>query len=385
MMYKRLFAYLKRYFSWHLYPSDKDLGIKSVVEILFYLVVMLILVLVFYYWHKVPERNIVVYMDQIAKRDSIPSDSAQFITADILFGLPMSNKEFDNIEKPKISFIFEEKVVNRNYKDSLRRIFYVDSNRDSDIKPINELLTKSTTDSAKTLFDDFYSKCPAIRGKSIIYYSLAHTRGPNSVPAPTYNKIDSTNVEYYYSKGAIHWNYTVLRGFTAIDTVNFIAPIRISDVFGKNWYRLEDISQSYYNVAIRTSTIDSITLCFDFKGVSEFSRMIPEPDEIGMSSIRFYDQEKIKRIKRDGLKFHVNHTELTNMQTIRLLGITTILGGIIVLFVAILFVGLYHYFAWWRKEKLCASIIILAVILLILFVTGVLESYRHVIQYWLTE
>lgn len=107
-----------------------------------------------------------------------------------------------------------------------------------------------------------------------------------------------------------------------------------------SWFRLEDISQAYYNVKLESATIDSIILKFDFVGATNFSLINPEPDKITMSSIEFSNPEKILDIRLNGLKFHAKFIELENKQNIRLFAITTIIGSMFVILMGIIFFGL---------------------------------------------
>ena len=149
------------------------------------------------------------------------------------------------------------------------------------------------------------------------------------------------------------------------------------------WYRFEDISQSYYNIRFNSNTFDSLTLKLDFVGVTEFSKMIPEPDFIDMNSIEFRNPDKIELIKMNGLKFHAEFKELENLQTIRLLAITTLLGGIIIIFAGIIFIGLYRYFFSWTCKHPKSSIAIIIIILLTAFyLFGYLVSIYNYFKYY---
>ncbi len=108
-----------------------------------------------------------------------------------------------------------------------------------------------------------------------------------------------------------------------------------------SWFSFEDISQQYYEIKLRTYDIDSTTLSVDFCGVAEFSQMIPEPDEVGMSSVVFTDFDKIEQIERDGLKFHARFKEVENMQQIRLFLLTSVMAGIIIIIIVFIIMSLY--------------------------------------------
>ena len=109
---------------------------------------------------------------------------------------------------------------------------------------------------------------------------------------------------------------------------NFLLPFRGGHPMETpSWLRLEDISQTYVDLKINSFTVDSIVLCMDFVGVTDFSNMEPSPDSIGMSKIIFSDPIKIFKIRADGLKFHAKFRELENIQEIRVFTVTTVMSA----------------------------------------------------------
>lgn len=73
-------------------------------------------------------------------------------------------------------------------------------------------------------------------------------------------------------------------------------------------------------------------LIFDYSGPADFSNhIVPEPDEITISSIRYTDSLKIQEIGRNGLRFHVNLPDMENKQESRIFilsAIVTALGAL---------------------------------------------------------
>lgn len=118
-----------------------------------------------------------------------------------------------------------------------------------------------------------------------------------------------------------------------------------------SWFRLEDISQSYYDIRLGSVLIDSITLKFDFIGATNFSKIRPEPDNVTMSSIEFTDPSKIMEIRTNGLKFYAKFIELENKQFIRMFVITTILGAMFMIFIGMLFVCIIKLIAFYYLKK----------------------------------
>lgn len=124
------------------------------------------------------------------------------------------------------------------------------------------------------------------------------------------------------------------------------------NIFEKpSWFRLEDISQVYYDLQLESLTMDSIILKFEFVGATEFSTIKPVPDKITMSSIEFSDPQKILDIKLNGLKFHARFKELENKQYIRVFVVSQIIGGLILIFIALVFSGIIRLILNNKKDN----------------------------------
>ncbi len=115
-----------------------------------------------------------------------------------------------------------------------------------------------------------------------------------------------------------------------------------------NILSLWDISQSYYKFKVESISVDSMNIKIDFKGASEFSRIFPEPDEIGLSYIIYSNPNKISLLKRDGIEFLVKFRDLEGVQQIRLFAMTGIMGG---LFTVLLFFLLLYPTKIYRQYK----------------------------------
>lgn len=96
-----------------------------------------------------------------------------------------------------------------------------------------------------------------------------------------------------------------------------------------------DISQLYQTFNL-TSPLDSITLNIDFWGDTRFSNMIPEPDEIGMSFIKFYSPEKLKQIKNGNLVFHARFSDTANIQSTRMFILATMITVVLSYWITLL-------------------------------------------------
>lgn len=144
------------------------------------------------------------------------------------------------------------------------------------------------------------------------------------------------------------------------------------------WLAMEDISQQYYNLRIKTLLLDSLTLKIDFVGATEFSSMNPEPDEIDMSSITFFKRSKLTQIEENGLTFHVTFKELQNKQNIRLFFLTSIIGGIVIILIVFLILVFYILFTKYKVKKLWEPWIrrFFAILLIYLIIVWIIFYYN---------
>lgn len=374
-MIKKFFNKLKNGWSWHFFPNPNELNLKSAVEFLFYLIITILLLFVFYYWHKVPERNVVLCIDKIHSNHIVPKDSSVLFSADICLNIPMTNRESEDNCGLKYDLTYNNSEISKSKYDSIignRKdcILHYPNKNDSllyeKVRPSNHL----------SKLADFLKSHSDLGNKNVFYYAYGYNtsflNSYASKPTTRYkaNKYfdceDSCHIFSYIESTRY---YFCRCEFYMVDDSNlaFLASSPRGELGGPIWYRFEDISQSYYNVRIVSSSMDSLTLKLDFRGVVDFSNMIPEPDIKGMGFIEFHDQAKLRQIESNGLQFHAKFKELENMQTVRLLGVTTVLGGIIIIFVAIFFIGLYHFMKWTKKHVIKGVIIIVVVFLLLFY------------------
>ena len=69
--------------------------------------------------------------------------------------------------------------------------------------------------------------------------------------------------------------------------------------------------------------------------------MAPAPDSVSMTGLSFLSKEKVERIIRDGLVFHVTFDQNKNLQAVKLFWVTTIIAALFGLIFD-------QSFKWWR-------------------------------------
>lgn len=118
--------------------------------------------------------------------------------------------------------------------------------------------------------------------------------------------------------------------------------------------RMNDISQSYYNLQIdgNWKAIDEISsLVIDFGGATRFAGISPAPDEITESGIIYTDKQKIKRIFYNGLELFCQFLETANVQSIRIYLLTTIATLFFGIFIKILIEIAWRRFSPWLSRQ----------------------------------
>ena len=83
---------------------------------------------------------------------------------------------------------------------------------------------------------------------------------------------------------------------------------------------MEDISQSYYTLNIKSENYDTHidNIKIDFGGAVRFLHIYPTPDISDYSSIVYNDAEKISYIQSFGLKTYCQLLEASGLQSVRI-------------------------------------------------------------------
>lgn len=361
---------LKNLVSWHVFPTKADLGLKSMIEVVFYFLIAIALFLTYNLWHEVPVRTIVLQTEFEPNKAHTDMDTI-FKTLNIQISIPMTKTTLDPDGQPKC--VLNLSLDKSNKKNSNINLKINDStslSKDmeflSNSTSYNQSENKNITETYPQLFAE----------KDLLYFAYGYNCNPlNTMALRNSEQLDPE--KKYYSKILRNRNFFTRKNFEYYsDSLGQIISYTFTsgDLASPVWYRLEDISQSYFNIRLMSKTIDSLAFRIDFVGVVDFSDMIPQPDEQGVGYIEFRQKEKIKTIQEKGLLFHANFKELENRQTVRLLFISVLLGGIVSIGFAVLFVGFCHFFSWTRKHKKEGFAIVFIVVMLLLWYFNVLGT-----------
>ena len=370
---------MKRKINWGFFP-ESPVKTYSVIEIILVIAIFVGSLMLFVLWYRVPEREIVINVEDLDKNytnNLMPgidlSLESKYCNIYYKEQQTLDNRKEDSL-KEDLAIHFHKYTPYYKYRDfrsnhmMLERIkkevnkygddfefknpqalssFLTeivgkdDKNFFTENKDLFVYLEAKYIDSLKTFCKNNFSK-----GDSSIYY-VKYSRKDKycnystkaldfETTSTTYGRSGSCKNEFwaemfslfssssYYSHSLVNssW-FPYLNPTVHTESPNILSP----------W----DISQSYYKFKVKSITVDSMNIKIDFKGASEFSRIFPEPDEIGLSYIIYNNPNKINLLKQDGIEFLVKFKDLEGVQQIRLFAMTGIMGGLFTVLIFFLF------------------------------------------------
>lgn len=318
--------------------NEREVSLKSGLCLLIYFVLLIGCVYLFYLCSKVPTREFDVKVEEI-KSDWNSKEQAVYseLHADIYLTIPMT------MQKDKLELdngVFSYNIYHKTTLDTLftsvfdRYFYYLEKYpyKADSLKYRNyELFAYlNHREERKAEFANELSIiCSEIDNDANIEDTLKR-----NIFLVDFTQKTNEGYSLLFSPNKIYKEYS--NGKSIMETSGESDSIRIKNIWCLNtnilsgtntqnygaintpsWINLSDISQGYYSIKLSSAKIDDIYLNIDFCGVSQFSVLSPIPDEITMSRIRYTDKEKIDKIKRDGLVFHVSFPEMQNKQKVR--------------------------------------------------------------------
>ncbi len=373
------------WFDWHLYPEE-PIKIESMVEILCFSVIVSICAFLYYRWNIVPHKEIELVVEDFSdSRTVVGEDSVtRLFSCDAKFTMPMTRHQEFVKDSSVVEISFHPFYSNGQHSDLIDYSFVDDSVRNHlrpflgvfEEKRISENLFKIYN---SALFEHSVLACFSltdVRQNNLEFDSIknsvdvdcetkCHTYVSWSVSLPFFHTDDAVICNVKESKCTYSYgikngkDYGEIHFFQKNDSLYSPSSRRYNTQRTRKWYdwfniygwfyggsdaletpqwgRLEDISQAYISLKLKSNTIDSMHLCIDFVGATEFSKLVPEPDIIDMSCITYTDPAKIYKIrKQGGLKFHAIFKELQNLQQIRTFSVTAIMSAFVLVFVVFL-------------------------------------------------
>ena len=147
----------------------------------------------------------------------------------------------------------------------------------------------------------------------------------------------------------------------------------------------EDISAAIERFSIDMNGIDCKflkRLAFTYKAPVEVTGLPFEPDMKGMNYIAFTDSLKIARIAEQGLVFHVSFPDMVNVQSVRSIIITALLGMLIGVFFRLIYrISCIRIHTLWRCRSFTEFFKELLSILHILFINPFVVLWNFIMQF----
>ena len=138
-IFRLLLNKLKNYISWHIFPTKADLGLKSMMEVIFYFVISVILFLTYNLWHEVPVRTIVLQTEFEPNKAYTGTDTV-FKNLNILLSIPMTKSTLDSNGEFKSSLDFT-----LDYSNKKQNNISLKTNDSISLSKDMEFLSNSTT------------------------------------------------------------------------------------------------------------------------------------------------------------------------------------------------------------------------------------------------
>ena len=107
----------------------------------------------------------------------------------------------------------------------------------------------------------------------------------------------------------------------------------LTNTYKPSWYTLYDISQGYflYRLKFPTTKRHRSEIVLDYGGATDILEVSPQPDSTTVTSIIYYNSEKIKNIQQKGLFLYAQFKQYENIQILRMFIMTTLWGFFVAL------------------------------------------------------
>lgn len=212
------------------------------------------------------------------------------------------DKDYTPIDAPNLFYLSIETTRRQKfYPPTLEIIEHVDTLRGD--------IIRSHFNGDKTIVDTLYYK-------RVFDYLVAKTI-PNGNTCLSENYVATTNKDslMIFSAEIKALSHGMPTYYVAEDISKLVEVIYV----GEKKDSLQDVGIWKY---VRNLT-------FDYAGPAEFSEhIIPEPDEITLSSIHYRNSAKIQEIGRNGLRFHAKFPDMENRQEARIFILSAIVTGL---------------------------------------------------------
>lgn len=315
------------------------LSVMTIYELICYIVIFVFFGFLFFKFHKVPIRDFVITAERI---DGNRDNYAQSNNLNVEWVFPMSSivSDTENGQCQMTCYRSDDSVFH----------IMTASNRLLDGDKLYDRSAKYSylTDNMETVNDSWRS-LPAyyasITCSSEDFYVRKANRysnkGVNNVSNLEYEKtglfLDNLKAELYFA------------GRRAKLTHEMAGKYSNAPYSRPKLYSLFDISQSYFRCRVKTNTIDNIRLAFYFEGATDVDDVKVAADTILGSSV-IYNIRNVSATDSEIL-IYARFKDLENMQSLRLFVVSSLIGGLVMIFVGFLVIYLYRVIRGVRDDR----------------------------------
>lgn len=315
------------------------LSLMTLYELICYIIIFVFFGFLFFKFHKVPVRDFVITAERI---DDNRDYYAQSSNLNVEWIFPMSSIVSDT-ENGQCY------MTCSRVEDSIFHIItasnrLIDGNKlyDKDEKYsylVNNMET--VNDNWQTLPAYYTSITCSSEDFYVRHANRYSNKGINNVSNLEYEKtglfIDNLKAELYFA------------GKKAKLTHEMAGKYSNAPYSRPKLYSLFDISQSYFRCRVKTHTIDKIRLAFYFEGATEVDDVKFAADTIFGSSV-IYNIKNVDETDSEIL-IYARFKDLENMQSLRLFVVSSLIGGLIMVFVGFLVIYLYRVVRQVRDDR----------------------------------
>ena len=310
-------------FPQHVVPDE--LSILSVYEIIIYLLILFGCWFLYNRWNEIP----VIRQDiQVERLDSIYRDHSKSLAV-LEYDIPVSSKF------PRDYVVIRTKT-DLDTKEGMHLWLF-----NSELDSLKQLYLHHFPDSLPGLVGPlFYVKQTVYRDRQPYDY---HKTTMDSIYR---NRLNYQEIYYQYGHAGSHTKkpYNTWLEFFSNGVNNQITTkVNYRPLVTPSFFSLRDISQAYYEFRVTSHSVNWVDLNLAFVGAAECTPTMPtgtddtvemRPGGIGYKLKYLQDKEKIVRL-------HVKYKDQENNQARRIFLVSSVLSGLITIFIAFLIIFIY--------------------------------------------
>lgn len=323
-----------------------ELSLMPIYELICYIIIFLFFGFLFFKFHKVPVRDFVITAERI---DDNRDYYAQSSNLNVEWNFPMSSivSDTENGQCYMTCSRTEDSIF--HIITASNRLIDGNALYDRDEKYSYLIENMETVNDNWQTLPAYYTSITCSSEDFYVRHANRYSnKGVNNVSNLEYEKtglfIDNLKAELYFAGRKAKLTHEMAGRFSN-------APYSRPKL-----YSLFDISQSYIRCRVKTNTIDHIRLAFYFEGATEVDDVKVAADTIFGSSV-IYNIRNVNETDSEIL-IYARFKDLENMQSLRLFVVSSLIGGLIMVFVGFLVIYAYRVVRRVRSDRPFDEIIV---------------------------